>query len=277
LRHRRRVRPLASADGGGASASARYGLGLLKRRVVEHAPPDDGPIDAASGWSASNNALTSCSVRVKDERRSQAVIKPLGKRDANRGSRPLSTGNVRYLPTVTPVVVGSAILILLGVPAYSQSITEKSGVNSTLGITPTTQDFVTLAANSDMLEIQSSQLAATKSDNKDKAFAEHMIKDHTATSQKVKALVDSGKVKATLPHTMDSAHQAKLDKLKAVSGKEFSKHYEEMQVSAHQDAVSLFERYGKGGDNAELKTFANDTLPKLQEHLKWRKIFKSEA
>lgn len=167
------------------------------------------------------------------------------------------------------VVVGSAILLLLGSPAYSQSsVTEKSGVNSTLGIAPTTQDFATIVANSDMLEIQSSQLVATKSDEKDKLFAEHMIKDHTATSAKMKALVDSGKVKVTLPKAMDSAHQAKLDKLKALSGNDFRKQYEEMQVSAHKDAVSLFERYGKGGDNADLKTFANETLPKLQEHLK---------
>ena len=41
-----------------------------------------------------------------------------------------------------------------------------------------------------------------------------------------------------------------------------------MQVSAHKDAVSLFERYGKDGDNPDLKSFAGKTLPKLQEHLK---------
>jgi putative membrane protein len=29
-----------------------------------------------------------------------------------------------------------------------------------------------------------------------------------------------------------------------------------MQVSAHKDAVSLFERYAKGGDNADLKDWA---------------------
>jgi putative membrane protein len=164
------------------------------------------------------------------------------------------------------VILGGATLILLAMPAYSQSIAEKSGVNSTLGVTPTTQDFVTKAANSDMLEIQSSQLVTQKSDNKDKAFAEHMIKDHTETSNKMKSLVDSGKVKVNLPTKMDSAHQAKLDKLKKLDGKDFSKQH--MQVSAHKGAVSLFERYGKGGDNAELKTFANETLPKLQEHLK---------
>ena len=166
------------------------------------------------------------------------------------------------------IIAGGATLILLAAPAYSQSITEKTGVNSALGITPTTQDFVTEVANSDMLEIQSSQLAATKSDNKDGTFAKHMIKDHTATSEKVKELVNSGKVKVHLPMAMDSAYQAKLDKLKGLNGKDFSKQYEDMQVSAHKDAVSLFQRYSKGGNNADLKVFASETLPTLQEHLK---------
>jgi putative membrane protein len=39
------------------------------------------------------------------------------------------------------------------------------------------------------------------------------------------------------------------------------------QVSAHKDAVSLFERYGKGGDNDQLKSWATQTLPTLQHHL----------
>ncbi len=40
-----------------------------------------------------------------------------------------------------------------------------------------------------------------------------------------------------------------------------------MQVSAHKDAVSLFERYAKGGDNAKLKDWAGKTLSHLQHHL----------
>jgi putative membrane protein len=40
-----------------------------------------------------------------------------------------------------------------------------------------------------------------------------------------------------------------------------------MQVSAHKDAVSLFERYAKGGDDAKLKDWAGKTLPALQHHL----------
>ena len=40
-----------------------------------------------------------------------------------------------------------------------------------------------------------------------------------------------------------------------------------MQVSAHKDAVSLFERYSNGGDNADLKAWAGKTLPALRHHL----------
>jgi putative membrane protein len=40
-----------------------------------------------------------------------------------------------------------------------------------------------------------------------------------------------------------------------------------MQVSAHKDAVDLFERYAKGGDNAALKAWADKTLPALRHHL----------
>ena len=40
-----------------------------------------------------------------------------------------------------------------------------------------------------------------------------------------------------------------------------------MQVDAHKDAVSLFERYSKGGDNADLKSWAGKTLPALKHHL----------
>ena len=53
----------------------------------------------------------------------------------------------------------SLALAFLAAPAMAQSLGEKSGVNSALGISPTTADFVKEAATSDMLEIQSSQIA----------------------------------------------------------------------------------------------------------------------
>jgi putative membrane protein len=94
-----------------------------------------------------------------------------------------------------------------------------------------------------------------------------MVTDHTKTSADLKGLVSSGKVKAELPTGLDSSHQSKLDKLKSANGKDFSSDFDSIQVSAHKDAVSLFERYAKGGDNADLKDWAGKTLPALRHHL----------
>ena len=151
--------------------------------------------------------------------------------------------------------------------ALAQSVGEKSGVNSTLGISPSTADFVKEVAISDMFEIESNKLAQTKGNATEKTFATQMIADHTKTSTELKGLVSAGKVKADVPSALDSAHQSKLDKLKAATGNDFSSQFDSDQVDAHKDAVSLFERYAKGGDNADLKDWAGKTLPALKHHL----------
>lgn len=157
--------------------------------------------------------------------------------------------------------------VLLATPALAETVGEKTGVNSVLGVAPTTADFVKEVAISDMFEIASNKLGEQKGNLQEKAFAEQMVTDHTKTSTELKSMVSSGKIQAELPTAIDSAHQSKLDKLGAASGKDFSSDFDSDQVSAHKDAVSLFERYAKGGDNAELKDWAGKTLPTLQHHL----------
>jgi len=38
-------------------------------------------------------------------------------------------------------------------------------------------------------------------------------------------------------------------------------------ISGHKDAVSLFERYAKSGDNPKLKDWADKTLPAVRHQL----------
>jgi putative membrane protein len=163
-------------------------------------------------------------------------------------------------------IIAAACVLLAG-PALAQSLGEKTGVNSALGVAPATADFVKEVAISDMFEIQSNKVAEDKGNASEKKFASQMVTDHTKTSTELKALVGSGKVKADLPTALDSSHQSKLDKLKSENGKDFSSDFDSMQVSAHKDAVSLFERYAKGGDNSDLKDWAGKTLPTLRHHL----------
>lgn len=156
---------------------------------------------------------------------------------------------------------------MLSGTAFAQSVGEKTGVNSTLGISPTTQDFVTEAATSDMLEIQAGKIAQERGNPAEKTFGAQMVADHTKTSADIKGLIASGQLKAHLPKELPSSAQSKLDDLTNAKNEDFSSVYDPMQVAAHEDAVSLFERYGKSGDNTELKAWANKTLPALKRHL----------
>jgi putative membrane protein len=150
--------------------------------------------------------------------------------------------------------------------ALAQSVGEKIGVNSTLGIAPKTADFIKEAAMSDMLEIESSKLAQQKGNATEKTFAGQMIADHTKTSTELKSMV-SGDMKTAIPTALDDASQKKLDKLRDAKPENFASEFDPMQVSAHKDAVSLFERYAKGGEDSKLKDWAGKTLPALQHHL----------
>jgi putative membrane protein len=168
----------------------------------------------------------------------------------------------------TLLVLTAAVYAIIAGSASAQSPTERTGLNSALGVSPSTADFVKEVAISDMFEIESSKLAQQKGNAPTKSFADHMVMDHTKTSMELKSLVQGGKVRADLPAAMDSSHQTKLDKLKGLNGDDFSKNYDQMQRDAHKDAVDLFGRYAKGGDNADLKQWASSTLPALQTHLK---------
>ena len=149
----------------------------------------------------------------------------------------------------------SMALLIWAAPSFAQ-------------VRASTEEFVKKVAISDMMEVQSSQLALSRSPDTDtKPFAEKMVKDHQQTSAELKGLVDTGKVKATIPSALDAEHQKMLDDLKSKSGKDFDRAYDRMQVGAHEQAVALFEQYARDGDNPDLKSWAMKTLPHLQEHL----------
>src|SRR5687768_6249158 len=95
--------------------------------------------------------------------------------------------------------------LVIAAPVLAQSVGEKTGVNSALGISPSTPDFVKQVAISDMFEIESNKLGENKGNAAQKSFAAQMVKDHTKTSAELKSLVSSGKVTAELPAAIDSS------------------------------------------------------------------------
>lgn len=98
------------------------------------------------------------------------------------------------------------------------------------------------------------------------SFAQQMIKDHTATTNQLKAALVEGNMKRTVPTAPDERRQAMLDALKGLSGAAFDKAYLAQQATAHQEALLLHASYAEEGENDALQKLAAATAPKIQHH-----------
>jgi putative membrane protein len=99
-----------------------------------------------------------------------------------------------------------------------------------------------------------------------------MLVDHTKTSTELKLMVPDN-LKPAIPAALDDASQKKITKLRAAKAEDFASEYDFMQVSAHKDTMSLFERHANGGDDSKLKDWAGKTLPALKHHLEMAQAF----
>jgi putative membrane protein len=133
------------------------------------------------------------------------------------------------------------------------------------------QDFVNAAGQAGLAEIETSKLALAHSTNPDvKAFAQMMIDDHTKAGEALKAAAAAAAL-APPSDTLDETHTRLVNTLSGdlapdKTGDNFDANYMHMQVEAHNDAVKLFDDYGKNGKVPQVQTFAEATLPTLQMH-----------
>ena len=129
------------------------------------------------------------------------------------------------------------------------------------------------AADAGMTEVQAAELAKghTISD-KTKAFADDMIKDHTAAANDVKALAATKNV--TLPSTISDDHQKAIKDLTEKKPADFEKAYLNMMVDDHQKVVDKFKDASDKCKDPDVKALATKLLPTLQAHLDHAKMLK---
>jgi putative membrane protein len=127
--------------------------------------------------------------------------------------------------------------------------------------------FATAVAASDLYEIESAKLAASKSGSaKVKAFAGHLVTDHQKSAAELKTAAATGKV--TVTPALDAEKQAMIDQLKSASGGEFDRLFLEQQKSAHQKTLALLQSFASGGDAEPLKDFARKASGVVESHIK---------
>lgn len=167
-------------------------------------------------------------------------------------------------------LVLAAALLALAAPVHAQTAAPPAANQKNGGqgsVSAETKTFATTAAMTDMFEIRAGQLALRKADTPAfQDFAGLTIADHTKTTQQLKPMAAS-LPGLQMPLDLDSAHKQKIDQLRSLSGAAFERQYKTEQVAGHKEAVALFERYAKSGDNPEMKSWAASTLPTLKKHL----------
>lgn len=127
--------------------------------------------------------------------------------------------------------------------------------------------YMSMAASSDMFEIESSRLALQQSQNPQvQSFAQTMIDHHTRTSQEMPQVAQSAGLTPPPPQMLPP-HQAALDRIRAAGPGQFDAAYKQEQISGHQQALDLHRNYAAQGDVPPLRDFANRTAPIVQGHL----------
>jgi putative membrane protein len=144
----------------------------------------------------------------------------------------------------------------------------RNGTSALPAMVASDREFVTSASSSDVMEVEASRLAVdrTQSDAV-RRFAQQMVDDHTKTSQLLASIAREAGL--TEPMQMNPAHSDNLDRLRSLGGRDFDREYAaQVGVAAHQQAITLFERAARDVSHPQLKSFAEQMLPHLRDHLR---------
>lgn len=166
---------------------------------------------------------------------------------------------------------GAALVLL---PLAACNTNRSNAFSSTVpqpmaaAVTMNAQDgqFITAAGSSDQFEIQTSQIALQKSRRADvRAFAQHMIDDHTNTTQQLTQLAASKG--ASVTQGLDPTQERLLAAVRTAGPGNFDRTYLNGQVTGHTATVAAFNDEINGGQDTDVKAFAQQNLPTIQQHL----------
>lgn len=143
---------------------------------------------------------------------------------------------------------------------------EANDTSSVVAVDEADMNFAVKAADGSLAEVEMGKLGQEKATNPSiKEFAGMVVTDHSKANEELKTLATVKGIK--LPLVVSEDHQHHLTDLTQTKANDFDKAYVDMMVEDHQKDVELFEEQAKNGKDAELKTFAVNTLPTLRKHL----------
>lgn len=159
-------------------------------------------------------------------------------------------------------------------PAFAQTgttttskTTSTKASSTTSTISSSDRKFIKDAAEGGMMEVELGRIAAQKGTDPDvKTFGQRMVDDHSKANDQLKQVASSKGV--TVPTSLPPSKQKEIDSYNKLSGAAFDSKYVSHMVSDHKKDVAEFQKESKNGKDTDVKSFATNTLPTLQDHLK---------
>lgn len=131
----------------------------------------------------------------------------------------------------------------------------------------TDQDFVNMAAQTDMVEANLGQLAQQSGDQQAvKDYGQMLTTDHTQDYQNLQAAAQQANL--TVPTAIDAEHNKKMiDPFQKLKGAAFDKKYGMEMVEGHAKAIEIYKKEAENAQNPSIKSYAEAALPVLEKHL----------
>ncbi|HYI40715.1 MAG TPA: DUF4142 domain-containing protein [Allosphingosinicella sp.] len=169
---------------------------------------------------------------------------------------------------IRPFLIASAASLALAACASDGDMAGGAAASAAAGdMTPEQRDaYVRMAAASDLYEIQSSQLAASRAQSPEvRRFAQMLVEHHMMTTQQLTAAATAA---GSPPSPMLMPMQAEMiAQLQGANGAAFDRMYVRQQVPAHEMALALHSNYASAGDTPSLMAVASAAVPIVRQHL----------
>jgi len=159
----------------------------------------------------------------------------------------------------------SAVLLLLTTSAPAAQTLAASAPGAPLG--PADTYFVTQTSLGTPFQVDSGRLAEAKGTTQAiRSYAELMVSSHITVNNALSGILKS-KAPVPPPTLLKAAYATMVSTLQHETGHSLDADYVRGQVNYQRANTALYQYEIANGTDPDLKAFAQETLPKIQDHL----------
>ena len=161
----------------------------------------------------------------------------------------------------------AAAVVVLGLSAILLPVVIRAGgaVDSWLG--PADTYFVTQTSLGTPFQVDSGRLAETRATTQAiQSYAQLMVSSHITVNKALTAILKN-KAPTPPPTLLKAAYSTMVSTLQRERGETFDADYVGGQVNYQRANAALYQYEIANGTDPDLKAFAQQTLPKIQDHL----------